>query len=68
MIADWQGPDTSAWNALLESETGITLSTTDATGAVLTTMDAAGNIQRMSYDVTGQLKRSWQTMKDRIRY
>lgn len=63
-VADWQGGDTSAWNDLTEAEDFITLTTTDATGAALTTTDAKGNRQRIAYDVAGQLKGSWLTLKD----
>ncbi|MBS1205282.1 MAG: repeat protein [Proteobacteria bacterium] len=63
--ADWQGEDVSAWNDLLagEREGNTTLTTADATGAVLTTIDAKGNIQRVTYDVAGLLSGSWLTVK-----
>ncbi|MDE1483003.1 RHS repeat domain-containing protein [Xenorhabdus bovienii] len=57
--ADWQGDNESAWNDRLAPESFITLSTADATGAVLTTTDAAGNLQRVAYDVAGLLTGSW---------
>ena len=63
VVADWQGEDTSAWNDLLDGETYTTLTTADATGAVLTTTDAKGNMQRMAYDVAGLLSGSWLTLK-----
>lgn len=65
IVADWQGTDASAWNDLLadESERHITRTTADATGAVLTTTDAAGNEQRVAYDVAGLLSGSWLTLK-----
>ncbi|HHR6132206.1 TPA: RHS repeat protein, partial [Providencia alcalifaciens] len=63
-MADWQGEDTSVWNDLLDAETYITQSTTDATGAMLTTTDAKGNQQRVAYDVAGLLSGSWLTVKD----
>ncbi|ELM1616959.1 RHS repeat protein [Salmonella enterica] len=62
-VADWQGEDVSAWNDLLDGETYITLTTADATGAVLSTTDAKGNLQRVAYDVAGQLSGSWLTLK-----
>ncbi|MFP2693909.1 RHS repeat-associated core domain-containing protein [Enterobacter ludwigii] len=62
-VADWQGQDASVWNDLLGTETHITLTTTDATGAVLTTTDAKGNLQRVAYDVAGLLSGSWLTVK-----
>ncbi|WP_217480857.1 RHS repeat-associated core domain-containing protein [Enterobacter chuandaensis] len=63
VAADWQGTDASAWNDLLDGETYITLTTADATGAVLTTTDAKGNQQRVAYDVAGLLSGSWLTLK-----
>ncbi|CDH20542.1 hypothetical protein XBKQ1_2660001 [Xenorhabdus bovienii str. kraussei Quebec] len=57
--ADWQGDNEPAWNDRLAPESFITLSTADATGAVLTTTDAAGNLQRVAYDVAGLLTGSW---------
>ncbi|MBB1585080.1 RHS repeat protein [Serratia sp. OS31] len=65
VTADWQGDDASAWNDLLagESEGYTTLTTADATGAVLTTTDAKGNLQRVAYDVAGLLLGSWLTLK-----
>ncbi|EAW1744886.1 RHS repeat protein, partial [Salmonella enterica subsp. enterica] len=63
-VADWQGEDASSWNDLLagENEEHTTLTTADATGAVLTTTDAKGNMQRVAYDVAGLLSGSWLTM------
>ncbi|CAI8763021.1 RHS repeat protein [Kosakonia quasisacchari] len=60
---NWQGQDASAWNDLLEAEIYITLTTSDATGAVLSTTDAAGHQQRMAYDVAGMMSCSWLTVK-----
>ncbi|MFE4109935.1 RHS repeat protein [Kosakonia sp. YIM B13611] len=60
---NWQGQDASAWNDLLEAETYITLTTSDATGAVLSTTDAVGHQQRMAYDVAGMMSCSWLTVK-----
>ncbi|MDE9590246.1 RHS repeat protein, partial [Xenorhabdus bovienii] len=57
--ADWQGNNESAWNDRLAPESFTTLSTADATGAVLTTTDVAGNLQRLAYDVAGLLTGSW---------
>lgn len=66
VTADWRGTDASAWNDLLadESERHTTLTTADATGAVLTTTDAKGNLQRVAYDVVGLLSGSWLTLKN----
>ncbi len=63
IFADWQGEDASAWNALLNAETYTTLTTANAVGALLTTIDAAGNQQRMTYDVAGLLAGRWLTVK-----
>ncbi|MNG93534.1 tRNA(Glu)-specific nuclease WapA precursor [compost metagenome] len=63
-VADWQGAEASAWDKLLADEGYHTLTTADATGAVLTTKDAKGNQQRMAYDVAGLLSGNWLTVKD----
>ncbi|MDC9620637.1 RHS repeat protein [Xenorhabdus sp. XENO-7] len=57
--ADWQGDNEPAWNDRLAPESFTTLSTADATGALLTNTDAMGNIQRLAYDVAGLLTGSW---------
>lgn len=62
-MADWQGEDASAWNDLLETVAYTTLTTADATGAVLTSTDARGNRRRGAYDVSGLLSGSWLTVK-----
>lgn len=64
-VADWQGADASAWNDLLATDSdGYSIQTsTDATGAVLNTTDAAGNQQRVAYDVGGLVSASWLTLK-----
>ncbi|MEB0205598.1 RHS repeat domain-containing protein [Pseudomonas sp. CCC3.1] len=62
-VADWQGENASAWNGLLAAKSYTTLTTADATGAVLTNTDAAGNQQRVAYDVAGLLSGSWLTVK-----
>ncbi|MFD0708810.1 RHS repeat protein, partial [Photorhabdus akhurstii] len=61
--ADWTGEDQSLWQQKLSSDVYITQSNTDATGALLLQTDAKGNIQRQAYDVAGQLKGSWLTLK-----
>ncbi|MEW5562887.1 RHS repeat domain-containing protein [Enterobacter asburiae] len=63
LTADWKGTDASAWNDLLAAEAHTTLTTADATGAVLTTTDAKSNRQRVAYDVAGLLSGSWLTLK-----
>lgn len=63
IVADWQGEDVLVWNGLLESEAYTTLTTVDASGAVLTTIDATGSVQRMAYDIAGQINGSWLTLK-----
>lgn len=57
--ADWQGADEAAWGASLSGIVYVTQCSTDAGGTVLTTTDAAGNTQRMAFDVAGLLKGSW---------
>ncbi|EIE0339414.1 RHS repeat protein [Salmonella enterica] len=64
IVADWQGTDASVRNTLPGDGGFTTLTTTDATGAVLTTTDAQGNRQRMAYDVAGLLSGRWLTLKD----
>ncbi|TCZ21478.1 RHS repeat protein, partial [Pantoea agglomerans] len=63
VMTDWHGMDAPAWNDLLDSESQATLTTADATGAVLATTDARGNLQRVAYDVAGLLSGSWLTVK-----
>ncbi|WP_082804077.1 RHS repeat domain-containing protein [Erwinia sp. ErVv1] len=63
VAAAWQGTDVSAWNDRLDTETYSTLTTADATGAVLTTTDAKGNTQGVAYGVAGLLSGSWLTLK-----
>ncbi|WP_449433588.1 RHS repeat-associated core domain-containing protein [Pseudomonas putida] len=62
-LAHWQGENTSAWDARLEADALLSVSTTDATGAVLTSVDAAGNLQRNSYDIVGRFNGSWLTLR-----
>ncbi len=61
--ADWTGEDQSLWQQKLSSDVYTTQNKTDATGVLLTQTDAKGNIQRQAYDVAGQLKGSWLTLK-----
>ncbi|MBF8743992.1 RHS repeat protein, partial [Pseudomonas guariconensis] len=63
IASDWQGEEASDWDTRLALETYMTQSTTDATGTQVTTLDAAGNLQRVAYDVAGQLSGSWLTIK-----
>ncbi|WP_283258112.1 RHS repeat-associated core domain-containing protein [Photorhabdus luminescens] len=61
--ANWFGEDKKTWDKRLSSDVYTTENKTDATGALLTQTDAKGNIQRLAYDVAGQLKGSWLTVK-----
>lgn len=61
--ADWTGENQSIWQKKLSHDIHTTQNKTDATGALLTQTDAKGNIQRLTYDVAGQLKGSWLTLK-----
>ncbi|MEQ1967209.1 RHS repeat domain-containing protein [Xenorhabdus nematophila] len=61
--ADWHGMDESGWKNALAPESFTSVSTTDATGTVLTSTDAAGNKQRIAYDVAGLLQGSWLALK-----
>ncbi|WP_261653613.1 RHS repeat domain-containing protein [Erwinia mallotivora] len=64
-VVDWSGTDTSAWHQQLEAQEYVTVTTVDATGAMLSSTDAEGNIQRVAYDVAGLLSGSWLTAKGR---
>ncbi|MBS9428218.1 RHS repeat domain-containing protein [Photorhabdus akhurstii] len=61
--ADWHGDDENSWRTKLNDNIFTTQNKTDAIGALLTQIDAKGNIQRLAYDVAGQLKGSWLTLK-----
>ncbi|WP_387462728.1 insecticidal toxin complex protein TccC [Photorhabdus sp. RM323S] len=61
--ANWMGDDETVWQSMLASEVYTTQSTTNAIGTLLTQTDAKGNIQRLAYDIAGQLKGSWLTVK-----
>ncbi|TDB59074.1 RHS repeat domain-containing protein [Photorhabdus khanii] len=61
--ADWTSEDQSIWQKKLSNNVYITQSKTDTTGALLSQTDAKGNTQRLAYDVAGQLKGSWLTLK-----
>ena len=61
--ADWQGADELAWQSLLATTLFTSLNTPDATGTTLSQTDAYGNVQRVAYDIAGQLKGSWLTLK-----
>ncbi|HCN46651.1 MAG TPA: hypothetical protein DIT18_14170 [Pseudomonas sp.] len=56
---DWQGPGEDAWRTLLEPDAFTTRTDHDSTGNPVAIADAMGHRQRMAYDVTGQLTRSW---------
>ncbi|WP_175650667.1 RHS repeat domain-containing protein [Pseudomonas sp. Marseille-P9899] len=62
VVANWLPEGMAAWEGLLAEEKFSTVTTTDATGAVLSITDAKGNVQRVTYDVTGQLSSSWLTV------
>lgn len=60
---DWRGDDDAAWDRCLEpiKQAHKTCFTTDVFGAHLSMTDAAGNQQRLGYDVAGRLTGSWLT-------
>lgn len=64
-VVDWRGDGPVAWDSDLEpmSQAHTTLAITDATGTALEVIDAAGNVQRVAYDVAGRLLGSWLTRK-----
>ncbi|MHA6195906.1 RHS repeat-associated core domain-containing protein [Pseudomonas wadenswilerensis] len=59
---DWQGANEDDWRALLEPDTFTTRTLHDSTGSPLAIIDAMGHLQRMAYDVAGQLKCGWITL------
>ncbi|MER2472325.1 RHS repeat-associated core domain-containing protein [Photorhabdus laumondii] len=61
--ADWFGDDKKSWDKKLSNDVYTTENKTDATGTLLTQTDAKGNIQHLAYNVAGQLKGSWLTVK-----
>lgn len=63
-VVDWQGADASAWNDFLDGTLYTTVFNRDATDNEVTTTDAAGNMQRIAYDVAGLLKGSWLTLRN----
>lgn len=63
-FADWQGEYVPTWDALLAAEGFTRQTSTDAPGLERTITDAAGNRQRMAYDVAGLLAGRWLTLKD----
>ncbi|OWO80573.1 toxin [Photorhabdus luminescens] len=62
-IPDWSGDNRSDWQSKLENKIYTTKSITDATGAPLKQIDAKGNMQRLAYNVAGQLKGRWLTIQ-----
>lgn len=62
---DWQGADETVLKDMLDARVYTSRSTVDASGADLTSTDAFGNVQRLAYDIAGQLKRSWLTLEGR---
>lgn len=62
-VVDWQGDNASDWNDGLDDETFTSLVTTDATGALHRSTDAAGNLQRVAYDMAGAIRGHWVTLK-----
>ncbi|AKH63715.1 MULTISPECIES: RHS repeat protein [Photorhabdus] len=61
--ADWRSDDENNRRTKLNDNILTTQNKTDAIGALLTQIDAKGNVQRLAYDVAGQLKGSWLTLK-----
>ncbi|ETS29764.1 RHS repeat-associated core [Photorhabdus khanii NC19] len=61
--ANWAGNNETTWQNILTNEIYTTQNTCDSTGTLLTQTDAKGNMQRLAYDVAGQLKTSWLTVK-----
>lgn len=62
--ADWRGSDEAEWIRRMADGEHSTLSTFDATGALLSLRDARGNRQRIDYGVCGNPLQSWMTAAD----
>jgi insecticidal toxin complex protein TccC len=62
-VADWQGSTEAQWGAPLTGMVYVSQTTTDVTGNILTLTDATDNIQRLAWNVAGQLAGSWLTLK-----
>ena len=62
--ANWQGDRPADWQKHLDCEVFTSHCTTDAGGVAVIQTDAKGNQQRLAFDIAGQLKASWLTLKD----
>lgn len=62
--ANWQGDGAADWQKHLDTEVFTSHCTTDAGGVAVIQTDAKGNQQRLAFDIAGQLKASWLTLKD----
>ncbi|MCA6220829.1 RHS repeat-associated core domain-containing protein [Photorhabdus antumapuensis] len=62
-IPDWSGDNRPVWQSKLENEIYTSKNTTNATGAPLMQIDAKGNMQRLAYNVAGQLQGRWLTIQ-----
>lgn len=62
--ANWQGDGPADWQECLAPEVFTSYCTTDACGVAVTQTDAKGNQQRLAFDIAGQLKASWLTLKE----
>ncbi|MBS9422979.1 toxin [Photorhabdus caribbeanensis] len=60
---DWSGDNRPVWQNKLENKIYTSKNTTDTTGAPLIQVDAKGNMQRLAYNVAGQLKSRWLTIQ-----
>ncbi|KER01851.1 RHS repeat protein [Photorhabdus temperata] len=61
--ADWKDDNQATNQSRLNSEAYTTQSAFDATGALLMQTDTKGNIQRLTYNIAGQLNSSKLTVK-----
>lgn len=62
LVADWKGQEPAEWDDLLSDDKYLTRTASDATGTVLTTLDAAGNEQRIAFNLAGSSRASWLTI------
>lgn len=62
--ANWQGTGPADWQECLAPEVFTSHGSTDASGVAVIQTDAKGNQQRLAFDIAGQLKGSWLTLKN----
>lgn len=61
VVAHWDGEDADVWDTRLAAASYASISSVDATGALLVSTDAAGNMRRRHYDIAGRQSTCWLT-------